>query len=772
MNRFHLRVFLLPLVFSLFWSGCGGYHGVLAPTLSSINPATVTAGSAGFTLTATGTHFAQGTTILWDGASLSTTVSSSTQLTAKVTAAQIASAGTVSIRVMKSDSTTSGTLNLTITGGTTGGGFSLTSISPAAVAAGSTSFTMTATGTGFVSGASITLGGTAISTTFDSATQLHATVPAANVASAATIKVGVTNPDKSTTNTLPLTVYAGGAGPAPTLTNINPNSGTDLQKDQPISATGTNFVSGSKILWNGMALTTTYVSSTQLTATIPASDFNIPPGFFDPVKGTVTSEVFVLNPDSTISNELPFTINLSSTIVPKLVTIYNPLNTQRSKINDPGFTLTLCGSLFVNNAKVNFGGTVLQASAVAPAGAECLALSPAANQPTQQVTAQVPASALTAAAELPVTIQNANSGPSNDIPYYVGMQVYFDESSDVVWDSKNNLLYVSKPSTSAHAATTDCILAFSTDPSQGLNDSNFKWKYQLPAGSNPDRLALTADGKYLYAGLDGAHQIQQLAITGGASAPTAVATIPLGSGSSGSYYAMDMAISPTSDTILAVARGVDPSVSNLGTLARGGVAIYDATTQQPLPNTVGPSAVPGGTALLDTVQWSADGATVYAANNENAAGDLYVLNYVPSSGVTLAAAGDHWGVFTNPNLFIHMNAASGLLYGDDGLQVDPTVPKVNFTADANGVMAIDPAGKAYFVYQPAQIQNQLQYSVGQFDLATLVGPSLSLNLYQVQGIPQHLIRFNSGIAFTTKKFTCKYSPCTVGDGRLFVIYWP
>ena len=117
---------------------------------------------------------------------------------------------------MKSDSTTSDAITLAITGGSPGGSFSLTSISPAAVAAGSPEFTLTATGAGFVSGAAVTLNGTAVTTTFDSSTQLHATIPASNVASAATITVGVTNPDKSTTNTLPLTVFAAAAsGPHP-----------------------------------------------------------------------------------------------------------------------------------------------------------------------------------------------------------------------------------------------------------------------------------------------------------------------------------------------------------------------------------------------------------------------------------------------------------------------------------------------------------------------------------------------------------------------------
>jgi len=227
MSRPHCQFFLLLSVLSAFLSGCGGFNGILAPTLTSITPTTVAAGGAAFTLTATGSNFVSGTTILWDGTSLPTTVTSSTKLTANVTAAQIASGGTVSIRVLKPDSTTSGTIMLTVTGGSGNGSFELTNISPSAVAAGSASFTLTATGVGFVSGAAITLNGTAITTTFDSATQLHATVAATAIANAGTITVGVTNPDNSTTNTLVLTVTGAGSGTPPTLTSINPNTSTN-----------------------------------------------------------------------------------------------------------------------------------------------------------------------------------------------------------------------------------------------------------------------------------------------------------------------------------------------------------------------------------------------------------------------------------------------------------------------------------------------------------------------------------------------------------------
>ena len=178
---------------------------------------------------------------------------------------------------MKSDSTTSDTMMLTITGGSGEGHSAWIRFLPPRFRLEADRFTLTATGAGFVSGAAITLNGTAAATTFDSATQLHVTVPAADVASAGTITVGVTNPDKSTTNTLALTVISGGLGPAPTLTSISPNTAQNGSKSPvTLTATGTNFVSGSTVMWNGVAMTTTFGSSTQLTATIPASEFNIP----------------------------------------------------------------------------------------------------------------------------------------------------------------------------------------------------------------------------------------------------------------------------------------------------------------------------------------------------------------------------------------------------------------------------------------------------------------------------------------------------------------
>ena len=70
-----------------------------APILSSLKPAVVIAGSTGPVLTVNGTGFTSSSTVLWNGASRSTTYVSPTQLTAAVTASDISSSGVASITV-------------------------------------------------------------------------------------------------------------------------------------------------------------------------------------------------------------------------------------------------------------------------------------------------------------------------------------------------------------------------------------------------------------------------------------------------------------------------------------------------------------------------------------------------------------------------------------------------------------------------------------------------------------------------------------------------
>jgi hypothetical protein len=65
---------------------------------------------------------------------------------------------------------------------------------PTAVAPGGSSFTLTVNGTGFVSGSAVNWNDTSLATTFVNSSQLTATVPAANIATASTASITLSNP--------------------------------------------------------------------------------------------------------------------------------------------------------------------------------------------------------------------------------------------------------------------------------------------------------------------------------------------------------------------------------------------------------------------------------------------------------------------------------------------------------------------------------------------------------------------------------------------------
>ncbi len=98
--------------------------------------------------------------------------------------------------------------------------------------------------------------------------------------------------------------YTSAAGnPGPLVTGLNPNSALAGSGGFNLDVTGNNFVNGSAVLWNGSALPTTFVNSTLLTASVPASDI-LAPG---------DAGVSVTNPaPAGSSNSVSFTISASS----------------------------------------------------------------------------------------------------------------------------------------------------------------------------------------------------------------------------------------------------------------------------------------------------------------------------------------------------------------------------------------------------------------------------------------------------------------------------
>ena len=269
------------------------------PTATTLAPSTAVAGSAAFTLAVTGTNFVSGAVVSFNGTPRTTTLVSATQLTAPILASDIATAGTASVTVTNpSGGGTSNALPLTITAPPTP---TATSLAPSTLAAGSAAFTLTVTGTNFVSGAVVNFNGTPRTTTFVSATQLTAAILASDIATAGTASITVTNPSGgATSNALTLTIVD---PHFPTATALTPVSVMAGSAAFTLTVTGSNFVSGAVVNFNGSARTTTFVSSTQLTASISAAD----------VASAGTASVSVTNVSvGAISSTLPFTISLTA----------------------------------------------------------------------------------------------------------------------------------------------------------------------------------------------------------------------------------------------------------------------------------------------------------------------------------------------------------------------------------------------------------------------------------------------------------------------------
>jgi hypothetical protein len=146
---------------------------------------------------------------------------------------------------------------------------SVTSVSPNSVAAGTADTTITVTGSDFISSSVVNLNGQPLKTTFVSGTQLTAVIPSGNLAAGAVNNVTVTNPQPgggTSGGSITFTV----TNPSPTVSQVSPNSipsGTATT----LVVTGTNFVSTSKITLDGQNLQTSFVSTTKLQGTVPAS---------------------------------------------------------------------------------------------------------------------------------------------------------------------------------------------------------------------------------------------------------------------------------------------------------------------------------------------------------------------------------------------------------------------------------------------------------------------------------------------------------------------
>ncbi|GIW16443.1 MAG: hypothetical protein KatS3mg063_2296 [Tepidiforma sp.] len=238
----------------------------IIPVITTIVP-NVGPTAGGQTVTITGQNFTGATSVTFDGIPCTSfTVVSATQITC-VTPPHAAGVVEVVVTTPVGSNVTTGTANdyIYTTGPT------VLSLTPSEGACNGATV-VTVTGTGFTSsGMTVAFGTVQAVFTYISSTTLVAVAP---VQGAGVVDVRVTTPAGTSPNTAADDFTCTGT-PIPTVTGLNPTSGPI---GTTVTITGTNFTGVTSVTFGGVSATFTVVSSTQITATVPAGT---PPGVVD-----------------------------------------------------------------------------------------------------------------------------------------------------------------------------------------------------------------------------------------------------------------------------------------------------------------------------------------------------------------------------------------------------------------------------------------------------------------------------------------------------------
>ena len=367
------------------------YPIIVKPVLKALSPNLLPAGSGGATVTASGLGFSSNVvlTLIASGtqANLPTAYGGPTVLSAFVPASALN--GTYPVSLFVTDPTTGGvsqTLPITLTSASVG------AISPTNVPAGiiactlpsPSCFTLQVAGANFVRGAQVLWNGSPLVTSYYSDSLLFATVPAPLVHDPGDIGIQVKNPGTTASNAIKLVVGQNPYGT--TILSLSPTSAVAGGPAFTLTLTGENFAQNSTVLWVRTPLTTTFVSATQLTATVPAAL----------IASEGVASLTVSNPGT--SNAVNFPINAATPTI-------SSISPTSVVAGGPGFTLTVNGSGYIPASRVTgLSGTTT--NYVSPT----------------QLTVSVPAAAIASVGTNPIQVVNPGQVVSTDAPLFAVTQ--------------------------------------------------------------------------------------------------------------------------------------------------------------------------------------------------------------------------------------------------------------------------------------------------------------------------------------------------------------
>ncbi len=311
---------------------------------------------------------------------------------------------------------------------------------------------------------------------------------------------------------------------------------------------------------------------------------------------------------------------LSTAYAQSLGTITN-LNPPSAPIGSGAITLFVSGTNFTQTSVVRFNGSDR----------------PTTFGSSTFLRATIPASDLTMVAPATITVFNS-AGLSNSAVFSVHRR-HSINASDIVYDRNSGKIYASVSGDAALSPNTITTL----DPFTGATGaSGF-------IGSAPGQLALSDDGTYLYAALQGAAAVGRMPV----ASMTRDLQFSLDSDSGGPYYADDLKVLPGSPTSIAVSRrGPSPY-----TASHKGIAIYDNGVPRALQT--------GNDGYNVRVEFSDTASTLYAYTINNSSSEFRTLSVTPA-GVAVTSSTQNLTSFRD-----YLRFCGGLVYSSSGAVINP-----------------------------------------------------------------------------------------------------
>jgi DNA-binding beta-propeller fold protein YncE len=296
-------------------------------------------------------------------------------------------------------------------------------------------------------------------------------------------------------------------------------------------------------------------------------------------------------------------------------------------------------------------------------------------------------------------------------------------TNDLVFDPTRGQIYASVPSKGGSNANSVVSISFPT----GTIGT------PIAVGSEPNKLAISDDGAYLYVGLDGPGDVRRVNLI----SQTAELQFSLGTTFAGNMLVEDMFVLPGNPHALAVSRR-----NRDWTPRHEGVAIYDDAVQR--------SVATLGHTGSNVIEPGDLGSVIYGYNNESTEYGFRVMS-VSSSGVEITSTTQGlistWGA--------DLRSSNGLVYVTTGTVIDPNALATVGGYAAGGLVYPDSVGgRVYFVGIPYLSPAQLDV----FDQATYAHIATRIIL-GVHGKPTSLVGAGPNrLAFRTS------------EGQVFLLY--